>query len=178
MGALSDRAAEVRQAGLLPVRIYAYIAAVVLILGAFGATYLYGRSAGTDSVRLEWEEASRVQRAREAATANEAALRLEGSREKERVVFKTITRSVDRLVDRPVYRNVCLDDDGLRLARCAIRGEGADTCKPDQPVRGTPGPDRRDGGGRLTLDYGDRSILSGLLEEAARASAGGQVATF
>lgn len=154
-------------------RIYVYLAAAALILGAFGATYLYGRSAGADSVRLEWEEANQVQRAREAATAAEAAERLEGSREKERVVFQTVTKVVDKLVDRPVYRNVCLDPDGLRVARCAIRGESPDTCKPDEPVRGTPRHGGRDGGGSLTLDYGDRTILSGLREEAEGAGGGG-----
>lgn len=153
--------------------IYAYVAAAILLISSYAGTYLYGRSAGADSVRLEWEEASSLQRAREAATANEAAIRLEGSREKERIVYRTITQQVDKLVDRPIYHNVCLDDDGLRLARCAIRGEKPDSCKSDQPLPGTPKPSGRDRSSRLALDYGDGGSLSGLRGEAEGTGGGG-----
>lgn len=153
-------------------RIYAYIAAVVLILGAFAGTYWKGHQAGANGVRLDWEEANRVQRAREAAQAAEAANQLEVNREKERVVFRTITKTVDKIVDRPVYRNVCLDPDGLRVARCAIRGESPDTCKPDEPLQRAPGSDEANRSGGLTLDRGNRGVLSGLREKAARTRGG------
>lgn len=39
----------------------------------------------------------------------------EQSKETERVKTETITRTVQKIVDRPIYINTCLDDDGVRL---------------------------------------------------------------
>ena len=44
---------------------------------------------------------------------------------------RTIIRESVKLVDRPVYRNICLDDDGLRLINAAKNGTG-------WPVAGVP----------------------------------------
>lgn len=116
-------------------RLYLYIAAAVLIIGAFGATYLYGRSAGANVVRLEWEQANREQREAEAEQANDAATKLEKDRAKTRTVYRTITQTVDRIVDRPVYRDVCLDDDGLRLSNAALVGATTPAGEPADRVR-------------------------------------------
>lgn len=40
---------------------------------------------------------------------------------------RTIVRETVKLVDRPVYHNVCLDDDGLRLANAAKNATGVAT---------------------------------------------------
>lgn len=154
-------------------RIYVYLAAAALILGAFGATYLYGRSAGADSVQLKWEEANRVQRAREAATANEAAIRLEGSREKDRIVYRTITKSVDKYIDRVELRNVCLDPVGVCLANAAISGTDPAPCGTARPVPTSHEAGGRDSGIALTLDRGSRGALSGLPREAGGLGGGG-----
>jgi hypothetical protein len=47
---------------------------------------------------------------------------------------KTITRTVERIVTRPVYRNVCLDDDGLQQLRAAI----ATGAPPSDPAAALP----------------------------------------
>ena len=39
----------------------------------------------------------------------------EQSKETERVKTETITRTVQKIVERPIYINTCLDDDGVRL---------------------------------------------------------------
>lgn len=39
--------------------------------------------------------------------------------------FAPITKEVERVVEKPVYRNVCLDDDGLRVLSRAIAGPPA-----------------------------------------------------
>lgn len=36
--------------------------------------------------------------------------------------FKTIVRTVEKLVDRPVYKVACIDTDGLEVANKALRG--------------------------------------------------------
>ena len=47
---------------------------------------------------------------------------------------KTIIRENVKLVDRPVYHNVCLDDDGLYNANAAKNGT------PGRAVEGVPKP--------------------------------------
>ena len=54
------------------------------------------------------------------AAANQKAL--QDKKEKTRVIYQTITREVDKIVDRPVYTNICIDDDGLRLINDALAG--------------------------------------------------------
>ena len=100
--------------------LYAILAIVILgILAGIGHS-IY--SAGAKAVRLEWEEANRLQREREAKQANEAATKVEVKSAKAKVVYRTITQTVDKIVDREVYRNVCFDDEGLKLANAALLG--------------------------------------------------------
>jgi hypothetical protein len=51
--------------------------------------------------------------------------------EKVRVEYEVVEKEVERLVERPVYGNQCLDDDGLRVISSAIQAatcvSGADT---------------------------------------------------
>lgn len=46
---------------------------------------------------------------------------------------KTIIKEVEKVVDRPIYSNVCFDYDGLRLANEAISGR-IRISKPDAEV--------------------------------------------
>jgi hypothetical protein len=100
--------------------IYALIA-----LGIFTA----GAGSGFKVESWRWSAAELAQQAeivaeRNAAEAKQAAASaaLEKQKESVRVEYQTITKEVTKLVDRPVYRNVCLDDDGLRLANRALSG--------------------------------------------------------
>lgn len=52
----------------------------------------------------------------------EQALALDAWLSKHAKNTREIVRETVKLVDRPVYRNVCLDDDGLRLANAAKNG--------------------------------------------------------
>ena len=47
--------------------------------------------------------------------AQKASEDYEQTKETERVKTETIARTVQKIVDRPVYINTCLDDDGVRL---------------------------------------------------------------
>lgn len=71
----------------------------------------------------------RQERADEAAASHEDFKAKEDVRHVERV------KIVRQLVDRPVYRNVCIDGDGLRELNAAIRGQD-----PGQPAPAVPGP--------------------------------------
>lgn len=112
--------------------IYAVVAlGIIVVLGLIGRS-IY--TAGSDAVRLEWEEANRKQREAEATQGNQAAEKKEQGDAKAKVVYRTITQTVDKIVERPVYRNVCLDDDGLRSANAALSGAITPAAQPDQPV--------------------------------------------
>lgn len=65
-----------------------------------------------------------------------AAVGHETDKAKIRTEFRTITQEVERVVEKPVYRNICFDDDGLRLIAAATgRSEGA-----SEPAPAVPGP--------------------------------------
>lgn len=129
-----------RQRGFGYIEIAIVLAIAGAVAGALWWTYAEGKDAGRAEVKLEWAEASREVRALEAKQIGAAAKGLEDDRAKTRIVYSTITQTVDQIVDRPVYRNVCLDDDGLRCVNAAIRGEDTAGCKPAVGVPGARAP--------------------------------------
>lgn len=115
---------------------------IYLIAGAIVATLggLYWKitsdahAQGYARAKAECEEAARIQREAEIGKANMAATEKEKGDAKAKVVYRTITQTVDKYIDRPVYRNVCLDADGLRDANAALAGTSPVTAKPDSRV--------------------------------------------
>ena len=79
------------------------------------------------------EQAQAVQQA--ASQADAAASGHEAAKERIRVEFQTVYRDVERVVEKPVYRDVCLDDDGMRVLSAAIAGPTA-----SEPASAVPGP--------------------------------------
>lgn len=61
---------------------------------------------------------------------DQAATRYEQAREQVRAEFQIIYRDRDRVVEKPIYRNVCLDADGLRLIRRAITDQAESASEP------------------------------------------------
>ena len=62
--------------------------------------------------------------------AQKASEDYEQTKETERVKTETITRTVQKVVERPIYINTnCFDDDGVRLAN-----EAGNTSKPENTV--------------------------------------------
>lgn len=91
---------------------------------------------------IEQQRASQVAEVREtqARGADKAAEAHEVEKVKIRTEVQQIFTEVERVVEKPVYRNVCFDDDGLRQLQRAI-GSGAGT---GQPAPALPGLDRAD----------------------------------
>ncbi len=77
-----------------------------------------------------------VQRLRQMA-ADAAAGRHEAARATLAARRIVITREVDRVVEKPVYRNVCLDADGLRILAAAVGAASA----PGEPAPAVPAAD-------------------------------------
>lgn len=117
--------------------IYTHVAAGLLglALGAAGAWQVQDWR-HTAELAQQREDAAELQRLR-ARTVDSAAASHEATRAQLDAEFKVITREVERVVERPVYRNVCLDADGLRILGRAIASPG----DPGQPAPALPGSD-------------------------------------
>ena len=100
---------------------------VILLLFSLWKTWqtndYAGKIAKADLVckaKVEKEVAKAVKPYKEAEEAakdkaQKASEDYEQSKETERVKTETITRTVQKIVERPIYINTCLDDDGVRL---------------------------------------------------------------
>jgi hypothetical protein len=123
---------------------YAMLGAGALLLASHAGAYFYGVGNGRDDIRAEAAKALKVaaKELREAETAIAEARILSAKAEAGRVeIVREINREIPTIVQKPVYRNVCIDDDGVRLierARSAANGE---------PAGGpAPGPGSASGG--------------------------------
>lgn len=85
--------------------------------GAGGVKFHAGLIAQRD---LAAQEVSAKEQARRIDKIDVAAAGHEADKTKLRTQFKTIIQEVDRVVEKPVYLNNCIDDDGLRIIRAAI----------------------------------------------------------
>lgn len=129
---------------MIPIGLIAYGLAALAVVGAIYGVYraidaswetTAGIERGAKDKQAEWDAAIARQREAERVAAEAASTNLEKGNAKARIVYRTITQEVDRVVTRDLYRNVCLDDDGLRHARAAILGgESPPPGKPDGPL--------------------------------------------
>ena len=106
-----------------------YAGAAIIILGMLGGIGYKVRKSGYDACKVEWAEAAEEQRKREQELSTLAAKALADERAKRKVVIQTRTQYVEKIVDRPVYSNVCVDADGLRCIAAAINGQDDAGCK-------------------------------------------------
>ena len=110
----------------------AVVAAVIFALGAASGVKVH--SALTDQKELAKQQAAAKQQHLRLEKIDVAATGHEADKAQLRTQFKTIIKEVDRVVQKPVYLNVCFDDDGLRAARAAI-GPAATASQPAPAVR-------------------------------------------
>lgn len=107
-----------------------------ILLGALGfgialggAGYWKGHADGTDNGNLkiaalqaQAAESAQKQRQAELIQSSNASTGFQNDTAKARIIYRTIHDQVTNIVDRPIYRDVCLDDDGVRLADAALAG--------------------------------------------------------
>lgn len=114
-------------------------AALALAVALAGGGYWKGWS--DRAARAEIAASAAIVKSQQSAVtelkaATQVADKLEKSDAHEQIVYRTITQAVDRIVEQPVYRDRCLDDGGLRLARAAIAGALTDPAESDAVVPG------------------------------------------
>ena len=119
--------------------------ALILLVAGFGGGVKFHAGVIAQRDLAEQQQAARergaqIQRIDRAATGHEA------DKAQIRTEFLTITQEVERVVEKPIYRDrdplrpdagLCLDDDGLRLVRAAIGAPAA----PGQPAPTLPSPE-------------------------------------
>lgn len=108
-----------------------YIAGATALLAAIGGAYAYGRGDGRAIERHKQaaiEAAVRVEREKREQLVDQlgaGAARLETTRQQN---VREIYRESHRVTERPVYRNVCVDADGMHLLDAAAGvANGEDT---------------------------------------------------
>lgn len=94
-------------------------------------------AADTAEVRREMQVLAQRSRSVDKAAADHEAFK---ARARAREVL--VEKEVERVVEKPVYRNVCVDPDGLRILSDEIAARAA----AGQPARAVPGP--AEAGGR------------------------------
>ncbi|PZO17615.1 MAG: hypothetical protein DCF26_09300 [Burkholderiales bacterium] len=127
-------------------------AALAFLTGGSAArvfvTLLVGVTAGgwgawqVQNWRQNTIELQRIERAAKDTARNvETQYRAEGTfiqeQARAKVIYRRISVEVDKIVERPVYRDQCFDADGLRQLGAAIAGREA------EPSAGQPVPAAR-----------------------------------
>lgn len=93
--------------------IWAYVGGAALVLG-FGAGWQVRdwKAESDDKARLE--EAIKEKEAN-VVKVDVASTKFEGKRAKAAARERIVVREVQHVVEKPVYRNICVDADGMRI---------------------------------------------------------------
>lgn len=99
---------------------YAATALVAVAIGFTGGWKTQGwRWDAAEKQRLE-QEAKDLHRANERAQASSSTF--ESKRSANETKYRTVTITLEKIIDRPVYISACFDADGLRLLNEQISG--------------------------------------------------------
>lgn len=99
---------------------YVYVAIAIAAAIASGTAVWNVQNWRFDSQRLaDAEQVREVEKFRRQA-ANKGATAHEADKVRIRTEFVPITKEVEKIVERPVYKNICLDADGLAVLQQAI----------------------------------------------------------
>lgn len=113
---------------------------------ALVAAYVGGRHDGTRIERGAWQarEAGKIVKERELADQIKGvADEYEAGKAGREQAQREVRIETQRIIERPVYRNVCLDADGVRVTASAVRAANGE---PSEPAGAVPEAPRTDGG--------------------------------
>ena len=104
---------------MMPLYTYAATAVVAVALGFAGGWKTQGwRWDAADKQRLE-QEAKELHRAAERAQASSTTF--EGKRSTNETKYRTVTVTLEKIVERPVYLQQCMDSEGLAVLNQQIQ---------------------------------------------------------
>lgn len=101
----------------------AYVAGAALVAGVGLGWSIADWRADARNLQRERAEALALQGRQRGIQA--ASERLETQREQRGARERVVVKEVERVLEKPVYRNVCLDDDGLRILADDIAASNA-----------------------------------------------------
>lgn len=116
---------------------YVIIGAIVVILGALSGAYFKGHHDAALACEVQRDKdraVGQLLKDKEAANAADQSTKVEERHARAQIVYRNITKEVEKVVEHPVYRSVCFDDDGLRAANAALARSGTTAGQPDKPV--------------------------------------------
>lgn len=114
--------------------VYAATALVALAVGFGGGWKTQGwRWDAAEKQRIEQEAKERQKQLDRAHTASTT---FENKRSTNETRYRTVTVTLEKVVEHPVYLQSCLDDDGLRI----LNGQIARATDPGQPGLKLPKP--------------------------------------
>lgn len=114
--------------------IYTHAAALIVGLSVGFAGAWNVQSWRADSAQLKRVEQAKTEFLRRDKEAYTPSVAHEQFKQRERVVYEVVTETIDKIIERPVYRNICLDADGLRALNAAVNGSSEDSSKPSPTV--------------------------------------------
>lgn len=120
----------------LPGALYTYAATALVAFALGGAGAWKVQSWRMTALEKDRIEAAQEQRRNNERAANAAAAGFETDKDANEQRTRTIIKTVEKIVERPVYRAVCVDADGLRLLNDQIRRAG----DPGEPGLKMPRP--------------------------------------
>lgn len=103
---------------------------LTLIAAAIAATVAFGTAWTVQGWRYEAKDAERIAaettvREAVAAQANTAATGHEGDKVKIKTKYVTITETVEKVIENPIYNATCFSPDGMRTHSDAVSLTGA-----------------------------------------------------
>ncbi len=114
--------------------IYTYVA-VALISGACAATAAWQVQGWRhDSIEHARQVNQRATERLQRQNSNTAAVAHESDKVRIETEYRDVIKEVQRVVEKPVYRNVCLDPDGLSVIGDALARAYNDPGKPGNAV--------------------------------------------
>ena len=114
-------------------RIYTIIALVVLSLIQFSCYSNMQKDRDAieaktvqkyEEKRVKEEQEYQAEIAKQQRKINKLSADYETEKAKYKVKVETVTKYVDKIVERDVYRNVCIDDDGMQSINSLIQSRG------------------------------------------------------
>jgi hypothetical protein len=98
------------------------IAAGIGFSAGAGSAYKLTADHYSAAAAKEQQDAAEAYQAK-AEELNQVSADLERARHDRKVVYRTITQQVERIVTRDVYRNQCVDSDGVSIINAALAGK-------------------------------------------------------
>lgn len=106
-------------------KIAEWLIVIAVVCGAGWFVYNAGYSAADDA----WKIAQATSNKNAQDRYNVIATKLENTKAERIVQTNTITKIVPQIVEREVYKNVCIDEQGKDVANKALRGESYEAPK-------------------------------------------------